>query len=178
LRTHRIAGVIGLPERSEAPRYYFRYIDRISNGDVVAELASQRAVALDLFAGISEEKSLHRYAPDKWTIRGVLNHVYDTERVFLFRAFWFARGFDSALPSFDQNVSSAASGADAVSWARNVEEFDDIRRSTVDFFRNLPKDVWMRRGIASDNPFTVRALAFIIAGHLSHHVAILRERYL
>jgi uncharacterized damage-inducible protein DinB len=170
--------VIGIPDRTEAPPYYFRYIDRITNGDVIAELASQRDEALDFFSGISEEKSLHRYAPDKWTIRGVLNHVYDTERVFLFRAFWFARGFDSALPSFDQNVSSAASGADAIPWSKNVEEFDDVRRSTVDFFRNLPKDAWMRRGIASDNPFTVRALAYITAGHLSHHVAILRERYL
>jgi hypothetical protein len=170
--------VTGRPERTEAPRYYFRYIDRITNGDVVAELVSQRAEALDLFSRISEEKSLHRYAPEKWSIRGVLNHVYDTERVFLFRAFWFARGFDSPLPSFDQNVSSAMARADDIPWSKNVEEFDDVRRSTLDFFRNLPKDAWMRRGIASDNPFTVRALAYITAGHLSHHVAILKERYL
>ena len=168
----------GLPERTEAPPYYFRYIDRITNGDVVAELASQRDAALDFFSGISEEKSLHRYAPDKWSVRQVLNHVSDTERLFVFRAFWFARGFDSPLPSFDQNVSSAAAGADDISWLRTVEEFDDVRRSTLDFFRNLPKDAWMRRGIASDNPFTVRALAYIVAGHLSHHVAILREKYL
>jgi hypothetical protein len=170
--------VTGLPERTEAPPYYFRYIDRITNGDVVAELASQRDAALDFFSGISEEKSLHRYAPDKWSVRQVLNHVSDTERLFVFRAFWFARGFDSPLPSFDQNVSSAAAGADDISWLRTVEEFDDVRRSTLDFFRNLPKDAWMRRGIASDNPFTVRALAYIAAGHLSHHVAILREKYL
>ena len=170
--------MIGLPDRTEAPPYYFRYIDRITNGDVVAELASQRQEALDLFAGISEEKSLHRYAPDKWSVRQVLNHVSDTERLFVFRAFWFARGFDSPLPSFDQNVSSAAAGADDISWSKNVEEFDDVRRSTIDFFRNLPKEAWMRRGIASDNPFTVRALAYIAAGHLSHHVAILREKYL
>jgi uncharacterized damage-inducible protein DinB len=170
--------VIGLPERTEAPPYYFKYIDRISGGDVLEELANQRDEALELFSGISEEVSLHRYEPEKWSIRQVLNHVYDTERVFLFRAFWFARGFDSPLPSFDQNVSSAAARADAISWARNVEEFEDVRRTTLDFFRNLPADAWMRTGIASDNPFTVRALAFITAGHASHHVAILRERYL
>jgi hypothetical protein len=177
-RPRRIRGVIGLPDRTEAPPYYFRYIDRITNGDVVAELASQRDEALDLFAGISEEKSLHRYAPDKWSVRQVLNHVSDTERLFVFRAFWFARGFDSPLPSFDQNVSSAAARADDIPWSKNVEEFDDVRRSTLDLFRNLPKDAWMRRGIASDNLFTVRALAYIAAGHLSHHVAILREKYL
>ena len=170
--------MIGLPERTEAPPYYFKYIDRISGGDVLEELANQRDEALELFSGISEEKSLHRYAPEKWSIRQVLNHVYDTERVFLFRAFWFARGFDSPLPSFDQNVSSAAARADDISWARNVGEFEGVRRTTLDFFRNLPADAWMRSGIASDNPFTVRVLAFITAGHASHHVAILRERYL
>ena len=170
--------MIGLPERTEAQRYYVKYIDRISGGDVLEELANQRDEALDLFSGISEEVSLHRYAPEKWSIRQVLNHVYDTERVFLFRAFWFSRGFDSPLPSFDQNVSSAAARADDISWARNVGEFEGVRRTTLDFFRNLPADAWMRSGIASDNPFTVRALAFITAGHASHHVAILRERYL
>jgi hypothetical protein len=170
--------VIGLPDRTEAPPYYFRYIDRITTGDVVAELASQREEALELFSGISEEQSLRRYAPDKWSVRQVLNPVSDTERLFVCRAFWFARGFDSPLPSFDQNVSSAAARADDIPWSKNVEEFDDVRRSTLDLFRNLPKDAWMRRGIASDNPFTVRALAYIAAGHLSHHVAILREKYL
>jgi hypothetical protein len=170
--------LIGLPERTEAPPYYFRYIDRISNGDVVEELESQLDEAVDLFSGILEEKSLHRYAPEKWSVRQVVNHVYDTERVFLFRAFWFARGFDSPLPSFDQDASSLMARADDISWPRNVEEFEGVRRTTLDFFRNLPADAWMRGGIASDNPFTVRALAFITAGHASHHMAILRERYL
>jgi hypothetical protein len=170
--------VIGLPERTEAPPYYFKYIDRISNRDVLEELATQRDEALELFSGNSEDRSLHRYGPEKWSVRQVLNHVNDTERVFVFRALWFARGFDSPLPSFDQNVSSAAAGADEISWSRTVAEFDDIRRATIDFFRNLPADAWKKSGIASDNPFTVRALAFIAAGHLSHHLAILREKYL
>ena len=170
--------MIGLPERTEAPPYYFKYIDRISNADVLEELAKQLEEALELFSGISEERSLHRYGPEKWSVRQVLNHVNDTERVFVFRALWFARGFDSPLPSFDQNVSSAAAGADEIPWARTVEEFDGVRRATLDFFRNLPADAWMKSGIASDNPFTVRALAFITAGHLTHHMAILREKYL
>jgi len=170
--------VIGVPDRTEAPPYYFKYIDRISSGDVVEELANQRGEALELFSRISEEKSLHRYAPEKWSIRQVVNHVNDTERVFLFRAFWFARGFDSPLPSYDQEVSTAMARADDVPWSKNVEEFDGVRRTTLDFFRNLPADVWMRSGIASDNSFTVRALAYITAGHASHHMAILREKYL
>ena len=120
---------------------------------------------------------LFRYAPEKWSIRRVLNHVNDTERLFVFRAFWFARGFDSALPAFDQDAGSAAAGADGVSWARHVEEFRAIRAATVSFFGNLPAEAWTRRGIASDNPVSVRALAYITAGHLQHHMAVLRERY-
>lgn len=168
----------GLPEATEAAPYYFKYIDRIPSDDVVGVLASQLDETLALLRGIGEEKSLHRYAPDKWSLRQVLSHVNDTERVFLFRALWFARGFDSPLPGFDENVSASASGADEVSWARHVEEFHAIRLATLSFFRNLPAEAWMRRGIASDNPFTVRALAYITAGHVAHHVAILQERYL
>jgi hypothetical protein len=133
---------------------------------------------LDFLSGISEEKSLHRYAPEKWTIRQVLNHLSDAERLFVFRALWFARGFDSALPSFDQNIAVAGAGADEVSWARHVEEFRGVRLATISFFRNLPADSWLRSGIASGNPFTVRALAYIAAGHVAHHTTILKERYL
>ncbi len=131
-----------------------------------------------LFTGISEEKSLYRYAPEKWSVRQVVNHVNDTERVFVSRAFWFARGFDSPLPSYDQDLSAAAARADEVPWADHVEEFRGIRLATVAFFRNLPAAAWGRSGIASGNPFSVRALAYITAGHASHHVAILQERYL
>ena len=175
---NRIAGVIGLPERTEAPPYYFRYIDRISSGDVLEVLANQLDEARELFSRISEEKSLHRYEPGKWSIRQVLNHVNDTERVFLFRALWFARGFDSPLPSYDEKVAAGMARADDIPWSKNVEEFDGIRRTTLDFFGNLPSEAWMKSGIASDNLFTVRALAYIAAGHTAHHMAILRERYL
>ena len=131
-----------------------------------------------MFSEISEEKSLHRYAPEKWSIRQVLNHVTDTERAFGFRALWFARGFESPLPSYDQNVASSGAEADLVSWAAHVEEFRRVRLSTISLFRNLPSQAWTRSGIASDNRFTVRALAYIIPGHFAHHVSVLRERYL
>lgn len=168
----------GLPESSEAAPYYFRYIDRIASGDIVGVLETQLEEVSALLAGISEEKSLHRYAPEKWSIRQVVNHVNDTERVFVSRAFWFARGFDSPLPSYDQEVSAAAARADEFPWASHVEEFRGVRLATLAFFRNLPAGAWMRRGIASGNPFSVRALAYITAGHASHHTAILRDRYL
>jgi uncharacterized damage-inducible protein DinB len=168
----------GRPEPSEAAPYYFRYIDRIPGGDVLGVLEAQLEQTLAFLAGISEEKSLHRYGPDKWSIREVVNHVSDCERLFVSRAFWFARGFDSPLPSYDQEVSVAEAGADEVPWAGHVEEFRSVRLATLAFFRNLPDRAWMRRGIASDNPFTVRALAYITAGHLAHHTAILQERYL
>jgi len=170
--------VTGPPEPSEAAPYYFRYIDRIAGGDIVGFLQTQLNEMSALLARISEEKSLHRYAPEKWSIRQVVNHVNDTERVFVSRAFWFARGFDSPLPSYDQDISAAAARADEFSWANHVEEFRGVRLATLAFFRNLPAGAWMRGGVASGNPFSVRALAYITAGHASHHTAILRERYL
>jgi hypothetical protein len=166
------------PDRTEAAEYYFTYIDKVGQGDIVETLKQQRLDVRALLAGISEEQSLHRYAPDKWTVREVVSHLNDTERLFVFRALWFARGFDTPLPSFDQNVAIASAGAQSRDWRSLVEEFDAIRSATIAFFDHLPDDAWGRRGIASGNPFTVRALAYIGAGHVTHHVKILRERYL
>jgi len=170
--------MIGIPERSEAGEYYFKYIGRIASGDILSVLDSQLEDTTAFLRGISEAKSLFRYAPDKWSIRQVWSHVNDCERVFAGRGFWFARGLDGALPSFDQDVAAASARADAVEWARHVEEFRNLRLATVAFFRGLPAEAWKRTGIASGNPVSVRALAYIVAGHVDHHVAILRERYL
>jgi hypothetical protein len=167
----------GHPERTEAAEYYFRYIDQVPSGDICAILAAQHQETLAELRGISEDRSRHRYAPDKWSIREVLGHINDTERLFVARAFWFARGFATPLPSFDQNVAVAAAAADERSWNSHLEEFDAVRGATLSFFRNLPGDAWTRRGIASDNPFTVRALAYLAAGHVVHHMSILRSRY-
>lgn len=167
-----------IPSRDEAASYYYKYIDRVTDDDVVGELERQLPATLAFLGGLSEEKSLHRYGPEKWSIRQVVNHVADTERVMLFRAFWFARGFASALPAWDEGSSAAAARADDVSWASHLGELESVRRATLGFFRNMPPDAWGRRGEASGNPFTVRALAYIIAGHLLHHEAVLRERYL
>jgi hypothetical protein len=168
----------GRPQNTEAAPYYFTYIDQVAGDDIASIIERQLVDSLALFAGISEEASLHRYAPDKWSIRQVLNHITDTERAFAFRALWFARGFDAPLPGYDQNIAAAGAKADKIYWAAHIEEFRRVRLSTISLFRHLPPDAWMRSGVASDNPFTVRAMAYIIAGHVTHHVTILHERYL
>jgi hypothetical protein len=169
--------MIARPQAHEAAPYYFLYIDQTGGDDPVALMESQLAECLGVFAGISEEKSLHRYAPDKWSIRQALNHITDTERAFAFRALWFARAFTAPLPGYDQNIAAGAAEADRVSLAAHLEEFRAVRQSTISLFRNLPSEGWERSGIASENPFTVRALAYIIPGHVAHHMKVLRERY-
>jgi uncharacterized damage-inducible protein DinB len=169
---------MSMPARDEAAPYYFTYIDRIASDDIVGVLTNQLEEVAAFLSQISEEKSLHRYAPDKWSIRQVLNHVNDTERTFAFRALWFGRGFSESLASFDQTIAANGARADDYSWASHVVDFRDIRRATLSFFRSLPEEAWPRKGVASGNSVTVRALAYIIAGHLSHHMAILQERYL
>jgi len=169
--------VRGRPEPDETAPYYFRYIDRVPGDDVLDALAAQLEGTIALFGSISAESSLRRYAADKWSIRQVVNHVNDIERLFQFRALWFARGFDAPLPAFDQEKSAEASGADEVPWRAHVEEFRNVRGASLGLFRNLPAAAWSRSGIASGYPFSVRACAFIVAGHLAHHDAILKERY-
>jgi hypothetical protein len=169
---------IAVPDRTEAAEYYFKYIDRVGPGDIREILAAQLTEALAFFGGISGERSLHRYAPDKWSIRQVVGHLSDTERVFVFRAFWFARGLDSAMPGFDQDAAMTVSGADERSWDSHVKELAAVREATIALFKDLPDEAWVRRGTASGHPCTVRALAYMAAGHVAHHVAIVRERYL
>jgi uncharacterized protein (TIGR03083 family) len=166
------------PQRSEAADYYFKYIDLVPVGDIRELLDAQRSEMAALLDGVAPERIDHRYAPDKWTIREVMGHLIDTERLFVFRAFWFARGFESPLPSFDQHTAVQSAAAGDRPWRGLVDEFLSLRASTVLFFRDLPPEAWMRRGIASDCPFSVRALAYLGVGHVIHHANILRERYL
>jgi hypothetical protein len=166
------------PQTSEFAEYYATYVNQVGDGDVRQTLARQAAEVPDWLRAIPDDRVGHRYAPDKWTIRQVLSHINDSERVFSFRAFWFARGFDSPMPSFDQAVAIPTAAADDRSWASHIAEFEAIRGTTLALVNHFPADAWDRRGIASGNPVTVRALVFIVAGHLEHHLRILRERYL
>jgi uncharacterized damage-inducible protein DinB len=160
----------GRPAASETAPYYFTYIDQVTGDDPAAAMESQLDESMALLQGISEDQSHHRYAPGKWSMRELLNHITDTERAFAFRALWFARGFEAPLPGYDQEIAAAGAAADRVAWSAHVEEFRQVRQATISLFRNMPPEAWSRRGIASDNPFTVRALAFIIAGHVTHHL--------
>ncbi|HEX6719128.1 MAG TPA: DinB family protein [Pyrinomonadaceae bacterium] len=166
------------PQSTEAAPYYFRYIDLVTSEDIVPTMQGQMDETLEFLGAISEEQSLHSYAPGKWTIREVLNHVNDGERVFVDRAWWFARGFQDPLPSFDQEVAVQYAQAKNTSWNELVDEFKNVRLATISFFKSLPEQAWSRTGVASDNPFTVRALAYIIAGHVTHHTRVLQEKYL
>ena len=166
------------PQANEAASYYFRYIDLARADDIVSFLDEQMKETMPFLEGISEEKSTYRYAPDKWSIRELLNHVNDGERIFLGRALWFARGFTDPLPSFEQEVAVAGANANETAWADLVDEFRTVRLGTLSFFRNLPDAAWSRTGIASDNAVSVNAIAYIIGGHVTHHVNVLKERYL
>lgn len=166
------------PDPSEAPEYFWKYIQMVPDGDVRAILELQRADTLALINSISDLRSLHRYACGKWSIREVVGHVNDTERVFVFRAFWFARGFSCALPSFDQHTAASGAAAAERPWASHIDEFRAVRAATLAFFQSLPEEAWSRSGAVDGDRFTVRALAYIVAGHVVHHTAILQKRYL
>jgi hypothetical protein len=168
----------GRPQPTEAAEYYFKYIDLVPDGDICALLEAQLSEMTTLLDEVPLERIDHRYAPDKWSIREVVGHLNDTERLFAFRAFWFARGFDSPLPSFDQHIAMQQAASGDRPWRSHVDEFKSLRTSSALFFRHLPAEAWLRGGIASDNPFTVRSLAYIGVGHVTHHANILRERYL
>jgi hypothetical protein len=168
-----------LADRNEAAEYYFTYIDQVPSGrDIRRIIDAQLGETLDVLNGISEDTSRHRYEPGKWSIREVVGHLCDTERLFVFRAMWFARGLGLALPSFDQDIAMPAGQFDSRSFRDLVDEWQAVRLATIPFFRNMPNDAWAKRGVASGKEFTVRALAYIVAGHTTHHLQILKERYL
>jgi DinB family protein len=166
------------PLPNEAAEYYSKYINLVPSEEIVPAMESQMDETLLFLNAIREDQSLHSYAPGKWTIREVLNHINDCERVFSGRAFWFARGFQDPLPSFEQDRAAEMAHANDHSWAELVAEFKNVRLASLSLFQQLPEEAWSRSGVASDNPVTVRALAYIIAGHVAHHVNVLKEKYL
>jgi DinB family protein len=166
------------PDRAEAAEFYRTYIDKVPAGDVRLVLADQAGDTLTLLRSISDERSLFRYAPDKWSIRELVGHLNDAERVFSFRAFWFARELAGPLASFEQDAAVPLAMSNARPWDDLLDEFAAIRAATVALFEGLPDAAWDRRGVASGHPVTVRALAYICAGHVAHHLEILRTRYL
>ena len=165
------------PEANEYAEYYGKYIAKVPGADVVGVLESQRLQMLQLFAGRSERDGNFRYAPDKWTIKEVLGHVTDAERIFTYRALRIARGDQTPLPGFEQDDFVKNGGFGTRTLADIVEEFGAVRGASIALFRSLDDAAWSKRGLASQKEVTVRALGFITAGHQIHHRAILEEQY-
>ena len=165
------------PNTDEYAPYYQKYVDRVPAGDLLTLLARQGEETAALLGKVKEQDAGHRYAPDKWSIREVVGHVTDAERVFAYRALRFARGDEGALLSFDEKAFVAGGGFDRRTLADLVAELRAVRQATLALLRSLDETAWARGGTASDKHVTVRALGHIIAGHEAHHVAILKERY-
>ena len=167
------------PGPSEYAPYYETYISKVPpEGDLLTVLEDQRRETQQLLAGLSDTRALHRYAPEKWSIKEVVGHLMDTERVFCYRALAFARGDANPLPGYDEKAWAAAGRFDVRSLAHLAAESDAVRRATIALFSGLDGEALARRGTANNNPISVRALGWVIAGHERHHLAILRERYL
>jgi len=166
------------PDATEHAPFYAKYIARVREEDAIRALEGQIADGIGLLAKIPEAKAEHRYAPGKWTIKEVVGHVIDAERVFAYRAMRFARRDPTELPGFDENQYVPAARFGRRTLADLAGEWELVRRSNLAMFRGLDPEAWTQRGMANQSPVSVRALAFIIAGHGWHHVGLLRERYL
>jgi hypothetical protein len=165
------------PEPTEYAEFYAGYVSKVPGTDAVSVLESQRLQMVQLFAGRSERDGSFRYAPGKWTVKEILGHITDTERIFTYRALRIARGDQTPLPSFEQDDYVKNGGCSERTLASLAEEFALVRAASIALFRSFPEAVWTRRGVASQKEVTVRALAFITAGHQIHHRVILEERY-
>ena len=166
------------PDASEYAPFYGTYVTKVPEGNVLTLLEAQREETQALLASIPEGRGLHRYAPGKWSIKELIGHVTDAERIFGYRALRFARGDRTPLPGFDEKVYAPAGKFDVRPLANLAAELDAVRHATIALFEGLDPEALTRHGPASNNEVSVRALAYIIAGHERHHLGILRERYL
>jgi DinB family protein len=165
------------PAADEYLAYYDRYIALVPDGNLIDLLVEQQRDMMRTLRPVDDERGLHAYAPGKWTVKEVIGHLSDAERVFAYRALRFARGDAQPLAGFDENAYAPAGRFNERPMGDLVEEFQAIRASTVHLFRHLNEEEMARRGIANGNPISVRALGYVIAGHERHHVGLLRERY-
>ncbi len=165
------------PQADEHDPYYAKYISLVPDGDVVATLEGQISGTLESLAGVSEQQALQSYAPGKWNIKEALGHLIDTERVLCYRALRVARNDPTPIEGFDQDPWVRNAPFDKIPLRTLLDEFQAVRTATVYLFRALDPEAWIRRGTANNAPVSVRALAYVIAGHELHHRKILGERY-
>jgi hypothetical protein len=166
------------PEKNEYAEYYETYVSLVDETDVVSALQNQLAEIENLFAGITEEKGAHAYAEGKWSIKELVGHLIDGERIFSHRAFRFSRADQTPLASFEQDDYVAHGDFNQRALAGLIEEFSLVRKANSLLFQNLSAEAWSRTGEASGAEISVRALAFIMVGHVRHHINVLKERYL
>ena len=165
------------PTETEYATFYRGYVALVPETDIVGVLEQQVEEIRRLAASVSTERESYRYAEGKWSIRQVLGHLVDGERIFGYRAFCISRGDQAALPSFDENEYVAGARSDATPLVELVDELALVRRSNLVVLRRLDAREWARVGTASGKPVSVRALAWVMAGHPRHHLEVLRERY-
>jgi len=166
------------PEENEYAEFYANYVLLVEETDVVSALRNQPNELQNLLADVSAEKEDFRYAVGKWSVKELLGHIIDGERVFSYRALRISRGDETPLAGFEENSYVANSNFGNSNLADLIEEFSLLRASNALLFKNLTKEAWLRTGTASDATVSVRALAYIMVGHVRHHTNILRERYL
>lgn len=166
------------PSADEHAPFYANYVAQAPTGDLVESLAAQGREFTALLRGIPEARGNHRYAEGKWSIKDIVLHLCDAERVFSYRLMRFARNDKTDLPGFDENPYAAIANADAQTLAQLADQFDAVRRATVGLVAPLGDDAMMRSGTANGKAITARALAWVICGHTAHHARVLRERYL
>jgi hypothetical protein len=164
------------PAPGDFAPFYAKYMDLVTEDDIQSVLSKQLDEFLALMRPVSEETGNMRHPPYTWSVKQVVGHLADSERVFGYRALRFARGDTTPLPGFEENDYARTAESDRVRLADLVSEFEAIRRSHIWLFRNMPAEAWDRDGTANGARVTVRALAFIMAGHVRHHGAILKKR--
>lgn len=165
------------PGPDEFAPFYQGYVDRVPPGDVLAHLRDQGERTRALLAALPEAKGMHCYAPGKWTVKRLVQHIVDGERLFCYRAMCIARGEQGPLPGFDENAYAELDGSDARSLASIVAEYASVRAATVTLYDGMTAATAARRGTANGKTVSVRALLWTTAGHELHHLAVLRERY-
>jgi len=158
--------------------YYGKYIDPVLDSDILSILSTQIDEAQTLLQPLDKKVTLHRYAPGKWSVKELLGHLIDTERLFLYRATSIARADPAELPGMDEDTWVAAADFDRIPLADLLDEFVNLRRSTVRFFAALSPEALACAGTANNNRIVVRAIPYITAGHAAHHLEVLRTRYL
>ena len=164
------------PQKTDYARYYETYVGLVPEDDILSAMKSQTAELFPFLRGISEEVACLRHPPYTWSVKEVIGHMIDAERIFAYRALRFGRNDPAPLPGFSENEYMPAAAFDRCDFQGLVEEFEAVRRGDLLMFHHFPPAAWAKKGFASDNSITVNAIAYIIVGHVRHHTTILRKR--